>query len=120
MKQTIKQILIRSVGLTMATFFGGAAVGSIAGDWVFGALVGILSSFAVVATMVGVSIAWSGELTEQSVTNAFRAAVSKAAEDNEQLQDALKVEKDGDFDFDDVVFDGDDDLYDPNAKDDIK
>jgi divalent metal cation (Fe/Co/Zn/Cd) transporter len=120
MKQTIKQILIRSVGLTMATFFGGAAVGSIAGDWVFGALVGILSSFAVVATMVGVSIAWSGELTEQSVTNAFRAAVSKAAEDNEQLQDALKVEERGDFDFDDVVFDGDDDLYEPDAKDEVK
>jgi divalent metal cation (Fe/Co/Zn/Cd) transporter len=119
-KETVKQILIRSLGLTMATFFGGAAVGSIAGDWVFGALVGILSSFAVVATMIGVSVAWSGELTEQSVTNAFRAAVSKAAEDNENLQDALKVEKDGEFDFDDVVFDGDDDLYDPNAKDDIK
>lgn len=120
MKETIKQIVIRSIGLTMATFFGGAAVGSIAGDWVFGALVGVLSAFAVVATMIGVSIAWSGELSEQSVTNAFRAAVSKAAEDNEQLQDALKVEKDGNFDFDDVVFDGDDDLYEPHAKDDVK
>jgi divalent metal cation (Fe/Co/Zn/Cd) transporter len=104
----------------MATFFGGAAVGSIAGDWVFGALVGILSSFAVVATMVGVSLAWSGELTEQSVTNAFRAAVSKAAEENEQVQDALKVTEDGKFDFDDVTFDGDDDLYESDATDDVK
>jgi len=119
-KQTIKQIIIRSIGLTMATFFGGAAVGSIAGDWVFGALVGVLSAFAVVATMIGVSIAWSGELTEQSVTNAFRAAVSKAAEDNAELQDALKVEKDGEFDFDDVVFDGDDDLYEPGTEDNVK
>jgi hypothetical protein len=120
MKQTIKQILIRSIGLAMATFFGGTAVGAVAGDWFFGAIVGVLSAFAVVATMIGVSVAWSGELTEQSVTNAFRAAVSKAAEDNEQLQDALKVEKDGDFDFDDVVFDGDDDLYEPNAEDKVK
>jgi len=119
MKQTIKQILIRSIGLTMATFFGGTAVGAVAGDWLFGALVGVLSAFAVVATMIGVSVAWSGELTEQSVTNAFRAAVSKAAEDNENLQDALKVEKDGEFDFDDVVFDGDDDLYEANAKDEV-
>jgi hypothetical protein len=54
------------------------------------------------------------------VTNAFRAAVSKAAEDNEQLQDALKVEERGDFDFDDLVFDGDDDLYEPDAKDEVK
>jgi hypothetical protein len=69
--------------------------------------------------MIGVSVAWSGELTEQSVTNAFRAAVSKSAEDNEQLKDALKVTQDGNFDFDDVDFDGDDDLYDANAKDDV-
>jgi divalent metal cation (Fe/Co/Zn/Cd) transporter len=118
-KQTIKQILIRSVGLTMATFFGGTAVGAVAGDWLFGAIVGVLSAFAVVATMIGVSIAWSGELSEQSVTNAFRAAVSKAADDNEEIKDALKVTEDGNFDFDDVDFDGDEGLYDPNAKDEI-
>jgi hypothetical protein len=120
MKNTIKQILIRSIGLTLATAFGGTAIGAIAGDWVFGTVVGILSSFAVVATMIGVSVAWSGELTEQSVTNAFRAAVSKAAEENEQLKDALKVNKDGDFDWDDVDFDDEDlDEYDPKAKDDV-
>jgi hypothetical protein len=54
------------------------------------------------------------------VANAFRAAVAKAAEGNENLQKALEVEKDGSFDFDDVDFDGDEDLYDPNAKDDVK
>lgn len=119
MRETIKQILIRSIGLTMATFFGGTAVGAVAGDWLFGAIVGVLSAFAVVATMIGVSIAWSGELSEQSVTNAFRAAVSKAADDNEEIKDALKVTEDGNFDFDDVDFDGDEDLYDPNAKDEV-
>ena len=120
MKETIKQILIRSLGLVLATAFGGTAVGAALGDPLMGTLIGIGSAFAVVLTMIGVSVAWSGELTEQSVTNAFRAAVSKAAEDNEQLQDALKVEKDGNFDFDDVVFDGDDDLYEPNAEDKVK
>jgi divalent metal cation (Fe/Co/Zn/Cd) transporter len=120
MKNTIKQILIRSIGLTLATAFGGTALGAIGGNWVFGTLIGIGSAFAVVATMIGVSVAWSGELSEQSVTNAFRAAVSKAAEDNEQLKDALKVNKDGDFDWDDVDFDDEDlDEYDPKAKDDV-
>lgn len=104
----VKQILIRSIGLTMATFFGGTAVGAVLGDWAMGAVIGVLSSFAVVATMVGVSIAWSGELSEQSITNAFRAAVSKAAEDNEEIKKALEVEEDGEFTFDDVDWDDND------------
>ena len=104
----VKQILIRSIGLTMATFFGGTAVGAVLGDWAMGAIIGVLSSFAVVATMVGVSIAWSGELSEQSITNAFRAAVSKAAEDNEEIKKALEVEEDGEFTFDDVDWDDND------------
>ena len=120
MKETIKQIIVRSIGLILATAFGGTAVGSALGDPLMGTLIGIGSSFAVVLTLVGVSIAWSGELTEQSVANAFRAAVSKSAEDNEQLKDALKVQEDGNFDFDDVDFDGDESLYDPNAKDDVR
>ena len=104
----LKQILIRSLGLIMATFFGGTAVGAVLGDWAMGAVIGVLSSFAVVATMVGVSIAWSGELSEQSITNAFRAAVSKAAEDNEEIKKALEVEEDGEFTFDDVDWDDND------------
>jgi hypothetical protein len=43
------------------------------------------------------------------VANAFRAAVAKAAESNENLEAALKVEEDGDFTFDDVEFDDNDD-----------
>jgi hypothetical protein len=85
-----------------------------------GTLIGVGSAFAVVLTMIGVSVAWSGELTEQSVTNAFRAAVSKSAEDNEKVKDALEVTQDGNFDFDDLDFDGDEGLYDPNAKDDVR
>jgi len=119
-KEVIKQIFIRSIGLTLATFFGGTAIGAVAGDWVMGSIIGVASAFAVVLTMIGVSVAWSGELTQQSVTNAFRAAVSKASEGNEDLQDALKVTEDGNFTFDDVVYDGDDDLYEADATDDVK
>jgi uncharacterized membrane protein len=107
MKQQIKQILIRSTGLVLATFFGGTAVGAVVGSWWMGSLIGVGSAFAVVLTMIGVSITWSGELSDQSITNAFRAAVAKAAEDNEAIKKALDVEEDGEFSFDDLVDDND-------------
>ena len=102
MKENFKQILIRSVGLALATAFGGTALGAIGGDWVFGMLIGIGSAFAVAITMIGVSIAWNGVLSAEAISNAFRAAVSKAAEDNEMIQDSLEVEEDGEFDFEDI------------------
>jgi len=118
----IKDIIFRAIGLFLATFFAGTGVGSIAtnGDWMLGSIIGVGTAFAAVLTMLGVSLTWQGTLNANDVSNAFRAAVAKAAEGNENLQNALKVEKDGDFDFDDVVFDGDDDLYDPKAKDSVK
>jgi hypothetical protein len=110
----IKDIIARAIGLFLATFFAGTGVGSIAtnGDWMLGSIIGVGTAFAAVLTMLGVSLTWQGTLNADDVANAFRAAVAKAAEGNENLQDALKVEKDGDFSFDDVAFDGDDDLYD--------
>lgn len=110
MLNKIKQIIIRSLGLALATAFGGTAIGAIAGDWVMGTLIGVGSAFAVVLTMIGVSVTWSGTLTEQSITNAFRAAVAKAAEDNENIKQALDVHEDGNFDFDDRIDDTDPEL----------
>ena len=107
-----KQIVIRSIGLFLATFFGGTAVGAIGGDWLFGTLVGVGTAFAVVLTMIGVSVAWNGTLNTQAITNSFRAAVAKQAEDNESIKDALEVEADGDFDFNDL------DDYDPELSED--
>ena len=118
MKDTLKQILIRSIGLTLATFFGGTAIGALAGDWLMGSLIGVGSAFAVVLTTIGVAVAWKGSLELSDIQNAYRAAVAKS--DSEAVEDALKVTKDGNFDFDDVVFDGDDDLYEADAKDDVK
>jgi hypothetical protein len=117
-KDTIKQILIRSLGLILATFFGGTAVGAVAGNWWMGSLIGVGSAFAVVLTTIGVAVAWKGTLELTDIQNAYRAAVAKS--DSEAVEDALKVTKDGKFDFDDVVFDGDDDLYEPEAKDNVK
>ena len=102
----------------MATAFGGTAIGAVAGDWLMGTLIGVGSAFAVVITTIGVAIAWKGSLEVSDIQNAYRAAVAKS--DSEAVEDALKVTQDGKFDFDDVDFDGDESLYDPNATDDVK
>jgi hypothetical protein len=112
MKELIKSLIVRAVGLLFATFFAGTGVGAIAtnGDWVLGSLIGVGSAFAVVLTTIGVTLAWSGTLNPQDIANAFRAAVAKAADGNENLEAALKVKQDDNFDFDDINWDSDDDL----------
>lgn len=110
MKDHIKQILVRSIGLVLATFFGGTAIGAVAGNWVMGSLVGVGSAFAVVLTTIGVAVAWKGTLEIQDIQNAYRAAVAKS--DSEAVEDALKVTQDGNFDFDDLIDDNDADLFD--------
>lgn len=120
MKELIKTLIARVVGLLMATFFAGTGVGAIAtnGDWVLGSLIGVGSAFAVVLTTLGVTLAWSGTLNPQDISNAFRAAVAKAADDNENIEAALKVKEDGNFDFDDINLDSDDDLNEDDDEDD--
>jgi hypothetical protein len=106
MKENIKQILVRSIGLVLATAFGGTAIGAFAGDWLMGTIIGIGSAFAVVLTTIGVAVAWKGTLEITDITNAFRAAVAKS--DSEAVRDALEVTKDGDFDWDDIEHDDSD------------
>lgn len=121
MKDLVKQIVARALGLFLATFFAGTGVGSIAtnGDWWLGSIIGVGTAFAAVLTMLGVSLTWQGSLDSKDVANAFRAAVAKAAESNENLEAALKVEEDGDFTFEDVEFDdSDDELYGDDPDDD--
>lgn len=114
----LKQILVRSLGLTLATFFGGTAIGAVAGNWWMGSLIGVGSAFAVVLTTIGVAVAWKGTLELSDIQNAYRAAVAKS--DSEAVEDALKVTQDGNFDWDDVEFEDEDlDEYDPKAKDEV-
>ncbi len=110
MKETIKQILVRSIGLVLATFFGGTAIGAVAGNVWMGSLVGVGSAFAVVLTTVGVAVAWKGTLELSDLQNAFRSAVAKS--DSEAVKDALEVTEDGEFNFDDLIDDADIDLFD--------
>ena len=115
----IKDILIRAVGLLFATFFAGTGVGAIAtnGDWLLGSIIGVGAAFAIVLTTLGVSMTWTGGFTAQHVQNAFRTAVAQTAEGNENLEKALDVVEDGDFDWDDIPEDKDDDLYDEDDSD---
>ena len=117
MKEHAKQILVRSIGLVLATFFGGTAIGAVAGNWAMGSLIGVGSAFAVVLTTIGVAVAWKGTLEIQDITNAYRAAVAKS--DSEAVEDALKVTKDGNFDFDDMIEDMDLEFFD-EEQDNIK
>lgn len=109
--EAIKQILIRSLGLILATFFGGVALGAVGGDPWFGALVGVGSAFVVVLTTIGVALAWKGTLELSDIQNAYRAAVAKS--DSDAVKDALETTEDGDFDWDDVAED-----YDPELSED--
>lgn len=114
MKEYLKQFGLRSLGLTLATFFGGTAVGAVAGDWLMGSIIGVGSAFAVVLTTVGVSLAWKGKLEINDIQNAYRAAVAKS--DSEAVKDALEVNEDGDFDWDDLGDDFDPELADDDAR----
>ena len=121
MKTLVKEIVVRAIGLFLATFFAGTGVGAIAtnGDWLLGSIIGVGAALAIVLTMVGVSMTWSGGLTALDVANAFRAAVAKSAEGNENLKAALEVTEDGNFDWDDVEFDDEDPEVDVNDDSDI-
>jgi hypothetical protein len=74
-----------------------------------GSLIGVGSAFAVVLTTIGVAVAWKGSLEIQDIESAYRAAVAKS--DSEAVKDALEVTEDGKFDFDDLVDDNDEELY---------
>lgn len=117
-----KDMLLRAIGLFLATFFAGTGVGAIVtdGDWWLGSIIGVGAAFAIVLTMIGVSMTWSGTLTITDVANAFRAAVAKSAEGNENLKSALKVTEDGNFDFEDVEWDDtDEQLFEHESQDEL-
>jgi hypothetical protein len=109
-REYLRQFGLRSLGLTLATFFGGTAIGAVAGDWLMGSIIGVGSAFAVVLTTIGVSLAWKGNLEILDIQNAYRAAVAKS--DSEAVRDALEVNEDGNYDWDDLPEDTDPELAD--------
>lgn len=82
-------VLIRSVGIALATFIPGMALGAVTGDWLRGGLIGAGTVFSSIITFFGVQLAWDGVITASDIEIAFRAAVAKQAENNKDVQDAL-------------------------------
>jgi hypothetical protein len=91
MKEITKSIVLRSIGIVLMTFIPGMGIGAVAagGDWMMGGIIATGTSFATVIIYLGVVLAWSGNWSETDVQTAFRAAASKAAENNEDVQAAL-------------------------------
>jgi hypothetical protein len=91
MKEITKSIVLRSIGIVLMTFIPGMGIGAVAagGDWMMGGIIATGTSFATVVIYLGVVLAWSGNWSETDVQTAFRAAASKAAENNEDVQAAL-------------------------------
>lgn len=91
MKEISKSIILRSIGIVLMSFIPGMGIGAAAtgGNWMIGGLVATGTSFATVVIYLGVVLAWSGRWSEADVQTAFRAAASKAAEGNEEVQEAL-------------------------------
>ena len=73
------------------SFIPGMGIGAAAagGDWMIGGIIATGTSFATVIIYLGVTLAWAGTWSESDVATAFRAAASKAAEGNEDVQAAL-------------------------------
>jgi hypothetical protein len=91
MKEITKSIVLRSIGIVLMSFIPGMGIGAAVagGDWFMGGLIATGTSFATVVIYLGVVLAWSGNWSENDVQTAFRAAASKAAEGNEDVQAAL-------------------------------
>jgi len=124
MNEKIKfgDIARRTLGIALFTFIPGTGVGAgvefmtngtdpnYALAAIQGGINAAFSAYTTVLIFLGVQLAWNGKMTSKDVETGFRQAAAKAAEDNEELQATLKLSEKGEFDYDDLAFDGDDDL----------
>lgn len=91
MKEITLSLVVRSIGIVLMSFIPGMGIGAAAagGDWMIGGIIATGTSFATVIIYLGVTLAWSGRFTERDIATAFRSAASKAAEGNDDIQEAL-------------------------------
>lgn len=101
-KAITKSILIRTIGVFMAFFIGGAAVGNgTPAGWFWGGMIGVGTVMTPVIVVLGVILIWKASWTLTDIEKTFRAIVANQAEDNEQIKDALEVVEMEDFNWDD-------------------
>ncbi len=97
-----KSIVIRTIGVFMAFFIGGAAVGNTTpAGWFWGGMIGVGTVMTPVIVVLGVILIWKAKWDLKDIETTFRAVVANQAEDNEQIKDALEVAEMEDFDWDD-------------------
>lgn len=87
----LKDFLIRSIGVVMAFFIGGAAIGSSTVGWFMGGVIGVGTVFSGIIVFLGIQLVWFARLTLADIEKAFRAAVAEQAKDNEDIAEALKT-----------------------------
>ncbi len=116
MKDLIRQVVVRSIGIAMFAFIPGMGIGAaVQADWMVGGLISMATTFSVVIIFFGVQLAWNGKLTLDDVEQGFRSAATKAAESNDKIKEALETAADDKIDYDDIG-----DLSDLDEDDDLK
>jgi hypothetical protein len=129
-KISFGDIARRTLGIALFTFIPGTGVGAgvefmtngsdpnYALAAIQGGINAAFSAYTTVLIFLGVQLAWNGKMTSKDVETGFRQAAAKAAEDNEELQDALALSEKGEFNYSDLNFDSDDELFGDDPDDD--
>ena len=118
MLKKIKEVAIRSLGVVMFAFIPGMAIGaSTPVGWFWGGVVAVAGVYSSIIIFFGVQLAWDANISDEDIAKGFRAAVAKQAAENEDIKAAVETNLQSFDSFSDIDFDGDDDLYDPNAED---
>lgn len=120
----------RTLGIALFTFIPGTGVGAgvefmtngtdpnYALAAIQGGINAAFSAYTTVLIFIGVQLAWNGKMTSKDVETGFRQAAAKAAEENEDLQETLKLSEKGEFNYSDLNFDSDDELFGDDPDDD--
>jgi hypothetical protein len=92
MKELIKSVAIRSLGISLMSFIPGMGIGAAAanGNWFVGGIIATGTAFATVILYLGVVLTWSGTITAKDIETAFRSAAAKSAESNDDVKEALE------------------------------
>ena len=110
----LKKILVRSIGVIMAFFIPGMAAGASTVGWFMGGLIGVATAFSSIIIFFGVQLAWDEVISDDDIEKGFRASVAKAAKENPDIAEAIKVSATDSIDFADIGDLGD--LLDENGE----
>lgn len=105
MIKTLKQILLRSLGVIMFAFIPGMAVGGPTVGWFMGGVIGVATIFSSIIIFFGVQLAWDAMISHEDIEKGFRAAVAKQAAENEDVRKAVEEQSKQLDDWSHIEFD---------------